>query len=279
MSSRPFAVLLHRQSTKSLASNWRRKTRRSTSLQALTSFATLVKSSRHGVPVSPHSAVSVSLTAQAATSHAYGSHVARKNTLNISKHLETLNTRAVSHSSPTISWLMLYHRFSMLECDKLCLCSEMSSQGPVPSKPWHEASSTATTCLPMSTLLSPGFFKFLQTESWLQILVKLVHYDTRETETSLWLVHADVMPENPQKNKAPKPCDSTEQKKNATHSCHSGLQKATFLRIVRRVSAIPLVPSPSCKGWREQVQKPTKSFKIHWKNLHRIMINHSYMHW
>jgi hypothetical protein len=26
-------------------------------------------------------------------------------------------------------------------------------------------------------------------------------------------VHADVMPENPQKNKAPKPCDSTEQKK------------------------------------------------------------------
>ena len=65
----------------------------------------------------------------------------------------------------------------------------------------------------MSTLLSPGFFKFLQTESWLQILVKLVHYDTRETETSLWLVHADVMPENPQKNKGPKPCDSTEQKK------------------------------------------------------------------
>ena len=67
---------------------------------------------------------------------------------NISKHLETLNTRAVSLSSPIISWLMLYHRFSMLECDKLCLCSEMSSQGPVPSKPWHEASSTATTCLP-----------------------------------------------------------------------------------------------------------------------------------
>ena len=53
----------------------------------------------------------------------------------------------------------------------------------------------------------------------------------------------------PKKTKAQSPATAPNKKKNATHSCHSGLQKATFLRIVRRVSAIPLVPSPSCKGW------------------------------
>ena len=44
----------------SFASSWRRNTSRSTSLHALTSFDTAVKSSKHGVPVRPHSAVSAS---------------------------------------------------------------------------------------------------------------------------------------------------------------------------------------------------------------------------